>query len=487
MDLLELLTAGSYKKFIDAAKTEKVDFSGTYEDIESQYDVAKHDVNDPLERRDKPVTRPVIDDAGKPVLDTLGSPTFETGTEKVARVGLPYQKLIVSRRVGFLVGNPVEYLLENYVGTDKSMVNEMVSIILKDNKTEYRDRDIATRLFSEREIAEIWYMQEDDEFWINKSTILGQSVQSKARLKMMIASQSNNDILVPVYDEFSDMVAFIREYKGIVDDKETGIINIYTKEVIYKLYEKGGDWLEMENGKINNDFGKIPVIYYRQDNAEWYDVQSMIDRRESVISNLGDENEYFGRPILFTKGKITGFANKKDAGKVLEGGEDADVKFISWEHAPESMKLELTELDDGIFKFSQTPDLSFENVKGISAVSGRALKLMFTDAQMAAKTKESIIGEGFQRRTNLLRSAIGTVINVKLAQESKEINVKPVFTPFLPEDLKEEIDVLTTGYQGGIMSRETAVSNNPYVGDSERELKLIEEEEAKELGGTSEI
>jgi len=474
MELLELLKSGDYKGFIKAVIESKVEFKKGAEEVSKEYDVTEHEVYDPTKRLNQAVDRPVVDSNGNPVFSD-GVQKMESGFEAVVRVGLPFQKIIVKRRVGFLLGNAVEYFVEGFSG-DVSVVDNMFKIIKQDNKLEYKDRGLAEALFSEREVAEIWYVAEDTEFWANKVFTVTKNVNSPARLKMMVASPSRGDALYPLFDTFGDMVAFIRQYKGRVEDKTVTISVIYTKEIIYKVYEKSGDFVEMEDGKKVNSFGKIPVVYYRQDDSEWEDVQGLISRHEDVNSNLGDENDYFGKPILFTKGKITGFSNKKDAGKILEGDENTEVKFISWDHAPASIALEIEQLRNGIYTFSQTPDISFENVKGMSAVSGISLRLMFIDAQMAARTKESIFGEGLQRRTNLLKFAIGNIIDQSSLKESSEITLKPVFIPFMPEDMKEETEVLVTAFQGGIMSQETAVQKNKLVEDGKREMELIQSE-----------
>lgn len=480
MELLELLLKGEYKEFIKLVKEAKKKFSPPYEDVAKQYDVAEHAVNDEVLRPNKQIERPNTNKDGTPKLDGNNQQTFTTATEFVARVAMPYQKIIVKRRVGFLLGNPVEYYLEDFPSDAESVVYKAFDVIKKDNKLEYQDRYIANYLFSEREVAEIWYLQEDAEFWGNKEFTVTKKLSTPARLKMTIISPSQGDELYPVFDEFQDMLAFMRLFEGVVDGKVKDMATIYTPNFIYKLYSDGGEWKEIpEGGKIANSIGKVPVIYYRQDNAEWYDVQSMIERREEVASNLGDENDYFGQPILFAKGNISGFSEKKDSGKVLEGqGADTDVKFISWEHAPASIELEITELDGGIYKFTQTPDISFENTKGIGNLTGIALKLMFTDPQMAARTKESIVGEGFQRRTNLIKSTIGMVLDKSLEKEAKQITIKPVFTPFLPEDLETDIGYLSEAYQSGILSQKTAVERNPLVGDPVGELEQINSEQS---------
>jgi SPP1 family phage portal protein len=227
---------------------------------------------------------------------------------------------------------------------------------------------------------------------------------------------------------------------------------------------------------ISNPYGKIPVIYYWQKETEWHDVQSMIGRLENGVSNLGDENDYFGKPILFFKGKLKGMADKSSGGKTLSGDQNADAKYLSWDHAPQSLELEFKTLDAGIYKFSQTPDISFESVKGIGNVSGKAFRMLFSDAHMAARTKETLFGEGIQRRLNFLKHVSGEVIYAAGRTEAKEIVIKPKFTPYVPEDPKEDIEMLVIAKEGGIMSQQTAVEKNPLIINTEKEMEQLEDD-----------
>lgn len=51
------------------------------------------------------------------------------------------------------------------------------------------------------------------------------------------------------------------------------------------------------------------------------------------------------------------------------------------------MKLEIDTLLRMIYTITQTPDISFDTVKGIGAVSGVALKLLFMDAHLKVQDK----------------------------------------------------------------------------------------------------
>src|SRR5690606_22147237 len=128
-----------------------------------------------------------------------------------------------------------------------------------------------------------------------------------------------------------------------------------------------------------NEFGKIPVVYLSQEFPEWHWVEDMIDRFEMSNSKFADTNDYFAHPMFKAKGNIESMPKKDETGKMItlpihETGKgnivEADVEFLTWEHAPEAIKLESETLKGLIYSLSDTPDLSFDNVKGLGNVSG---------------------------------------------------------------------------------------------------------------------
>jgi len=128
---------------------------------------------------------------------------------------------------------------------------------------------------------------------------------------------------------------------------------------------------------------------------------------------------------------------------------------------------------------TQTPDISFSNMKSLGDISGIALKLMFMDAHLKCENHIELFGEMFQRRLNLLKAAIATVIDASLEKEMPLTDVQPVFTPYMPRNVKEEIEILTTATATkAVMSVQTAIENNPLVGSVEDELSRMEEEAA---------
>ena len=97
--------------------------------------------------------------------------------------------------------------------------------------------------------------------------------------------------------------------------------------------------------------------------------------------------------------------------------------------------------------------------------------------------KEEIFGIGVQRRFNLLKAAVGKVIDTSLEAESESVQLIPVITPFLPQNDAEKIENLTVARTGGILSKETAVEQNPLVKDPETEMERLKEDSNNEAAG----
>lgn len=432
------------------------------ETIDKQLDPAQHDVFDPTIRPRKVIKKQDGTNAD-------GSPRMVESLQEVNRIAIPFQELIVNRTVGFVLGYPVTLRADAEEGGETEL-RWMVQKVWDDNKLAYKDRQIARTLFSETEVAELWYFTEDDEYWEKDGL--------KLRPKMKLLKPSEGNKLIPKFDKYGDMKMFAREYliTEFVDGEEIEIeaLELWTSEK-YILLHKTDDGISIVENKPNL-IKKIPVIYYSQDYPEWTKVQVMIDRLESLLSNFGDTNDYFGSPMVFVEGEVKGFAQKGEQGKVLQGEKGSKAEYLSWDSAPDSIKLEIETLIELIHTCTQTPNISFSQMKGLGNLSGIALKLMFMDAHMKVENKIEILGEMFQRRINLLK-AMCTLADVSLETHLKGLEIAPVFKPYMPRNEKEEMETLTIGTGGkGVMSQRTAMENNPFITDVDREIEHLAEE-----------
>lgn len=458
-NLKELITNATYEQAITAIqkfKTVPLSYNAQIHDFKAittilnQYDARQHDIFSSVIRPDKTV------------IDGDNNTTIQ----KVSRLAIPLQKKIVNLAATFLCGNPIEidYTSKNDAETN---LGDLITKVWDDNKLDYKSKKLAKILFSETEVAELWYWPEAEETYWAETTI----PRAKYKLRMKVLANSLGDVLWPVFDATGDLIAFGRQYRTNFEEATAGYrqhFDIYTIDTIYKGTNDGQGWEVIPE---NNIIGKIPVIYYQQHYPDWYEVQNMIERLETLISNHADTNDYNGSPIIAVTGKIEGFAKKGESGKIVELDQGASIQYVTWDHAPESIKMEIDNLVKFIHTYTSTPDVSFEAMKGLRNISGIALKMLFLDAHMKASEKEETVGEGVQRRLNYIKAALSK-IDVSL-EKGLTLTVKPKFKYYLPNNDVEVSNMIVGQKMAGIISDDTAVRLNPLVDDAESEIELL--------------
>ena len=357
-----------------------------------QFNPETHKVMSRVYRPNKTVYKPVLDISGEPMLDSDGNQITRAATIEVSRVPVSMQKTIVDLRKFFMNLRGSVLASDN----DDSLLLTAVQNVRKKNKYAFKIEEIAERTMSELQSAEMW--------WINPNN----------EIKMRVLSPEKGDLLLPIFDDFGDMKYFLRTYT-IGEDTFT---DIFTDTENYTFDENGNlvqQW--------SNAWGKIPIIYYSQPLPEWHEVQDIIERYETILSNLADNNDYTGNPITVVKGQINGFAAKEESGKVLMLEPDADVNYLTHDNAPASVKLEIDELRRLMYSMSHTPDITIEALKNAGG-SGTAFDRLFIDPQLAAEAKlTGVFGESMQRSVNLV-SAMCRSIDSSLPNDFIEVETK---------------------------------------------------------------
>lgn len=453
MDIEELLQKTPNEIVNEVRSKKKSIDHQTYLD---QYDPEQHEIHNKVTRPKKTIK---TDDGGTRFVD-------------VARLSIPFQQIIVDRAAAFLIGEGITLVSQ----PDTDQENTLYDMMKKtwfENKLDYLSKEMARIWMSETEVAELWHFREKPETWAG----MGLSDSVKMAMSVQVLAHSKGDSLYPYFDERGDMIAFGRGYKVNKEDR----FDLYTAEKITRFTKKS-NWIGEEE---KNPLGKIPIIYYSRQRTEWAHVQHLIERFETMLSNFADSNDYFASPMVKIKGEVKGFAQKGEQGKLITLEENADADYLTWDQAPESIRLEKETLQELIFSMTQTPDISFAQMKGIGNITGIALKLMFLDADLKAKKHLENFGQGMQRRINLLKKGI-TIVNTA-TEQAAGLQIEPEFRFYLPENEQELINMLVTAAGNrAIMSRKTAVSFNPYVLDVEKELENINEDEAGEFGNLME-
>ena len=433
-----------------------------------------HDIYNPFLRPDKKVKvdTDVNADSAQKVISTDGEAT-NTRTEKVARIAVALQKLIIKRAVSFCFGNPVEWNCtpEN---EKQKLVKKAFDKILSDAKINSVNRKVARAIFSYKEAAELWYP-------VQTKPHTKYGFPCSYKLRCAILAPMNGDTLYPYYDETGDMIAFSRSYSRR-DSSGTvfSYFETYTDEEHWLWQNTTGGMQLAEGYPKPISIGKIPVIFGHQDEFETEDVDRLIDRLEVLLSNFADTNDYHASPKIFVKGELKGFSKKGETGAIIEGEDGSDAKYLAWQNAPESVKLEIETLLKLIYTLTQTPDISFDAVKGIGAISGVALKLLFMDAHLKVQDKKEIFDDYLPRRANVIKAYIGQFNNT-LEEEADNLDISPELTPYMLVDELNELNYwLTANGNKPVISQEESVERAGVSLNPESTMEKLNEQSARD-------
>ena len=416
-----------------------------YEEGLKQYDPAEHDVK---KRPDKPTLVPV-----KGQLEADGiTPKVETKYVPVTKIAVPIQKFVIAQRASFAVGNKVTFK----ANIPNSPVFEAAEKAWRSAKMQYLLKEIAIKMMSETEVALIWYSIKDDK------------AENGFRLRSKVISPSTGDALYPVFDEYNDMIAFGRGFK--IDDTE--YFDLYTDDELRQFVNSDSGWLlrtDDDGTEVVKDlgYGKIPIIYWRQEKPECEDVKDLIDARERTHSDFIDNNKYFGQPPLFFKGTAINMPAKGDPGMTFSGSEDADAKFLTGGNITGSRELEFNILDRDIFMFTRTSKIDLESLKGLGDISGRALDRVLLASHMAARDmQDGEFGRGVQRCFNFLLAVYKGIM------QDDGVEAEPEFSLFRIDDAMERVELANAAL--GLVSPQRQIEIAGFADDAAGELKLIE-------------
>lgn len=388
----------------------------------------------------------------------------EEGTKyvDVARIAFALQKLIIRRSVAFCFGNNVEIT---------SNANSNISIeafnLYKDTmdraKSYSLNRRMARTLFTFGEVAEYWYVTDGGRLGADKNK------------KLRVALFSPKDCkLYPFFDDNDDLIAFSREYSKKEGDDTKTYFETWTDEE-YKCWDSNGNVVK----EYRHNLGKIPIIYSRQEQRETEDVDMLIDRLEKSVSNFADTNDYHASPKIIVNGPIKSFAQKGETGGILEVGENVKPYYLAWDSAPQAKQIEFEMLLKMIYTISQTPDVSFDNMKSVGAISGTALKTLFTDAHLKVQDHREVLDEHLARRASVVNTYLITLEpNMKAGFD--EISISHKIIPYLSTDQGFELNTMLSanGNKPLISHKQSVIKANLSSNPEEDYNQIVAEEAA---------
>lgn len=405
--------------------------------------------------------------------------TIPKKTKKVDpnRIALPLEQDIVNIQTAFTVGT--EPKMDCTPDESEKGIFEALKQVLKKNKIKYQNRKIVRAWLSEQECAEYWYVTKDDGFWAKLKAkvvnLFGKSMP-QYKLRSVLWSPFRGDKLYPFFDDSGDMVAFSREYKKKdLDDNEIVCFMTVTKDMVYQ-WESDKGWQSV--AAFKHGFKKLPVLYCYRPEAYCEKIKTIRVRLEKLLSSYADCIDYHFFPILLFFGDLVNFSgNFRNRIAELQG-QGADAKYLTWSQVPDTVKFEAEGLTEKAYALTNTPRISFENLKGTgNALSGEAFRYVFMGAHMAVENHGEEIGSFMQRRVNFLVSALGS-INTNFEKASETIDVDVDIIPYMIDNVSDKVSTAVSAVNGGVWSRREGIM---FVGNADRidsELKEIEEEQA---------
>lgn len=441
------------------------------------------DLHEILTDKTKYPDRKVLKEDAKTVYDERTGRNFEIEAqyeiEPVNRISIPLEQDIVNIQTAFTVGT--EPSMDCTPSNDEeTWLFAALKSVLQKGKIRYQNKKIVRSWLSEKEVAEYWYATDAETFWEKfwariKRTFNGK-VKPTKKLRSVVWSPFRGDKLYPFFDEYDNMVAFSREFKRkTFEDKEITVFMTITKNAVYQ-WEFDDDWTTPEGKTFKHGFKKLPVIYAYRPESYCHKIKSFRERLEKLLSNYADCIDYHFFPLLKLIGDVEGFAGKTKDKMVKLTGEGADAQYLTWSQVPDTVKFEAETLTNNAYDMTNTPRISFENLKGTgNALSGTAFRFVFMGAHMAVENHGEVIGDFMQRRVNFLVSALGSINSYEFDKASQTIDIDVNLVPYMIDNISDKVETAVKAVEGGVWSRREGIL---FAGNADRideELKEIEE------------
>lgn len=380
--------------------------------------------------------------------------------EKQWKLPIPYPSYINEIALVFLYGRPVKWTQQSE-GTD-AVFDEFTKII-KSTRFDSKIRQCKRIAGAETESAMFFRVFRNDD--------------GKPDVQIRVLAKSKGDDIFVRRDQYENIFSMAWGYYIKEDGKTVYHCDIFTSKVVYRCKRVALGW---EYIIEDNLVGKIPIILFQQD-KEWNGVEPMIHREEYIGSRTADTNDYFADPIAIMDAEVVkNMPDKKDSNKLLitKGGDGVDkvAKYLTWDSAPDSKKMEVEWLQKHILSKTFTPNVDFDNMKGLSNVSGKALKQMMILADIKAAKHKEVHDELLDRTASLLLTIIGNVLNVGLKAMTLKTVIGHEFQEPFGEDITEAINNIVKLKDSELLSQEGGVELNPLVKDTKKEMNRIKQE-----------
>lgn len=305
------------------------------------------------------------------------------------------------------------------------------------------------------------------------------------QVRSVILARSKGYKLRPLFDQYGNLQAFAYGYTLKENNRNVQHWDIETSDFLFYCTKSVIGW-DIET--YPNPTGKINIIYYKQRKA-WHGVQRRIEREEMLDSKTADNNNYFSDPMAAaTADVIQNLKSPETIGGLIQlTGSASKFEYINPPQSSESREAERKALADSILFDTYTPDLSFENLKGMGSVSGVAIKNAMSIGYIKRKRNIGVYKQLVRRDVSLMIEILA-FLHPEKAKDLRELKIDFTFAEPFDSDNGELQQRIASLYQAGVISIEEAVHQLALCDEPEAEIKRIKEaaEKSKEANAPQE-
>lgn len=372
-----------------------------------------------------------------------------------------FARYISKTNVGYLLGNPVQYLASEQYNIDAITDLYRKQTISKLDVELAKDASVFGHAF------ERIYTDENSESWSTRvdprNVILVYDDTVKHEKMFAI-------VYVPSYDE-----------KGDVIDNQFEA-TILTPTMVMERTLKNGELIGNEEDDSVHSFGEVPIIEYPNDSdrvGDFEPVISLIDAYNILQSDRVIDRERLVDAILAFYGSDFDEKQRKEL---------KDSRIIA--NMPEGSKIEyvIKNIDEAdadvlrqtiatdIHKISMTPDMSDENFAGNS--SGVAILYKLLAFEQHIKDKERYFEDSLMDRFRIYNQFLVTKSSMSIVPTEE---VDAVFKRALPQNDLETSQMINNLVGTGIVDKETLAAQLSFVQDAKETVELAEAEVSEDM------
>lgn len=367
------------------------------------------------------------------------------------RITTNFHQNLVDQKVGYTVGNPVTFACQN-----ESVTSQLQDFF--DNKWDNKLIDILTAA-SNKGIEWLQpYIDERGDFKLFRvpaeQAIPIWTDKERETLQGFIRYYTLNDEEKVEYWTDTDVTYYVKEYEQLIPDFYHGENNI-------QPHFNGGNW------------GKVPFIPFKNNPEETSDIHmyktiiDAIDKRLSDTQNMFDESTELIYVLQGYEGTdLKDFMQNLKYYKAINVDSEGGVETIQVEVPVTSTKEYLEMMRAYLMEFGQAVD--FQTDRFGNSPSGIALKFLYGNLDLKAN-----------KLRNKTQVAIQELLEYVIDFFNLKVDIKDIEIKFNYNRMMNELEQSQIGAQSQYLSKETIVTNHPWVTDPQAELERIEDEQTE--------